>query len=238
MQLALNGDEVSIDTLITQLIAETDPEKREVLRRALSSVTNAARVDSVLDYLTHSNDPDVARGIQLALAQMATPVITRRLGQAYNQVASDEAAVRIATAVEWTRSALCLPVLAEFLNAPGVPLQDRLSRASLRAITNLGTPYSVTILATRMEQATEEDATLLAGALAQIRGGGTEHELMAVAQGLRPETRRLETRLAAIKALGNYPLSLTRQALEVLSADADAQVAAAAKVVLQRPRRE
>ena len=60
----------------------------------------AVFVDSLLDYLTHSNDPDLARGIPLALAHMATPAIIRRLGQAYHKVASDDAAVRIATAVE------------------------------------------------------------------------------------------------------------------------------------------
>lgn len=227
------SDEISVNDLVNQLLAETDPDKQDVLRRALASISNPAQVNSLLEHLTTSDDPDVAHGIQLALARMATPAIIRKLGESYQNVENDEAALRIAQAVEWTHSVQCLPALADLMNTPGASIQDRLSRAALYAIANLGAPYSVTILATRMERANEEEAAILTEAMAAIRVGGTVHELLAVAQGLRQETAGSATRVAAIKGLVNYPLTLTREDLEKLAIDADAQVAAAANSAMQ-----
>lgn len=230
--LALNGSVVEVEMLVAHLKDEKDAVQKEYLRQMLGSVTNPDSFDLLLKFYATDPDFDVSSGSGVAVVGMLTGRNLKSLVQLYETLPA-ESAKRVAQLVHFACAPDALPVLAEILNSPGIDLRDYLSQAALGALVKTGTPYAAAVLARRLDRTTApEDETILTQALSSVSQSGTENELIAIAQGKQDATRSA-TRVGAIRALANYPLSQVRGALQQLVTDPEPLVASTAASVLK-----
>ena len=209
----------------------TQPDERAKLRSTLANSDAKGNAELFIDLLQQSADDDVIAGAQGALARVADAALCKQLVAAYEQ-GSDEAAIRIARTLELVRATDAVPVLIQAIDAPGIPIEDRLSLAAMRALTSIGSPAAVRALAARLNRANDTDAAVLSLALTTVARPGSAPEIIAIAKGMRENADTPRTRAAATLALRNYPITETAESLQALAADLDLEVATAARKAL------
>ncbi len=204
-----------IQTQVEGILAETDDLVRLDLAMKMAARATAADVEVMIDLVVHSDNEELVQGAQTATADHISNAQLTQLITLYESAASEAAAARIAGIVSEVHKAEALPVLGEILFSPTIPIDDALSAGALTAITRLGTPQSVNIIAKRLDQAKTDEHARLATALKRIRKPGAERELNNIVLGRR-DWNQPHTRLAALHALANFPQSLSQEALQQL----------------------
>lgn len=228
LELARSGSPAEIDMLLDQLRQETDPRRRQTLRTALSSISNLAAAQHLITRLAEVADEDAILGLERALSVMADESVVRSLAAAYETV-PEARAPRITRVVESVLHDAAVPALAALVADPAIPATDELSKAALKALARLGTPYAAATLARRLDSATAlEEIEFLGHLLAAVDRAGTQSEITAIAQGKQDATQT-HTRLAAMRALSHYPTEETASALRHLASDPDPQVGSLAQ---------
>jgi HEAT repeat protein len=216
---------------VAQLRSEPDPERKSAMRQTLASVRDPASADLLIQFLAEDGDPEVVSGAEQALLGMMSAPLMQKIISAY-RAAAKPSAKKIALLVERVRTPAAFPILAEMLQASVIHADDPLILAALHTLAVTGTPYTAAVLARRLDQAaTPDEEVILTNALAAVSSDGTVNELIAIAQG-KQDVTRAATRVGAIRALANYPISQVRAALQELATDRDPQIASAAVQVL------
>lgn len=226
--LAERGEVKDVASLVGLIEREVNSEKKTWLSQVLATVSNPSSKEELLrQYLGHS-DQEVVEGTRQALHSLADAKFVRDLVLSYRDV-TNQKAERIVAFVGGISQPSVLPALEEIINEAGIEIADALSMASIRALANAGTPYATAALARRLEKAADEDEVLLLSlALTRIKRVGSDHELVHIAVG-HQDASRITTRVAAIRALSQFPTPLAQKTLEKLAQDSDPSVAAAAQ---------
>jgi HEAT repeat protein len=223
----------SVQPILDELRAASAGPQREARIINLGRIRDRALAPELLDAVESAHLPEDALAvIQWNLIGMADAALVADIAARYERVPDSEVAARLTFIVGRIINDDATDALAGLVTAD-VPVLDLLAKAALSSLMHIGTPFAAASIARRLDVANEEDQGILANALSRIERVGTQHELIAIAQGKQDATRSV-TRIAATAALVHYPDQATLTALARLANDEDQQVAETAKKVLAK----
>lgn len=190
-------------------------------------------VKQLIHGLVTASDAERAGEIRHQLAGLASRRTARLLIEAYSQVTSDEQRQRLVDTLAKMTVEDALPEIVPLLMNPSFGVTHPLSRAARQVLMRTGTPYAVEVLAARIQSSSAEEQGVYANALSSVSADSAIDELLILAQGRRQECNGTFVRVAAIKALRNFPSSLTRKTFETMTSDPDEMVSDAADLALR-----
>lgn len=196
-----------------------------------------ADVSQLILNLGRASDSPGADELQRELANLASRRTARLIIEAGLQATTEDQVNRLAGALAKMTVDEALPEVVGLLENPTLGTMHPLAKAARQVLARTGTPYAVSVLAKSLQAAAPEDQALYAVALSSVAADQAIDELIILAEGRRPELAVPMVRTAAIRALRQYPLSLTGPTLDRLVADPEPTISETAKTVAAMMRR-
>lgn len=215
--------------LITRIQTTPSGRARRQFSSALASVNNRALATLFLDVLATSQERDIVFPVLRALANSADTPLLNQVVQRYQGSNSMTERQNLVDAIRHMQNAACVEGLLAIIDQQRVLSSvDPLVLAAVDTLGAIGSQEALSPLFTRLQSERDEASSLLLDAIGRVHNPGSLPFLTSVANGQMPSPR-LNSRLAAIQALGNFNDDEVQRALSSLSQnDPNPEVRAAA----------
>ncbi len=193
----------------------------ELKTRACQKLSEADTLglrDFLVD-LIPSTDPDTSRALALAVGAQADSALVMRLVERFDATSDEQIKQGTQLMMSAVSSPQAMQTLAAIVTDPLNGITDPLVAAAAQALARSANAPSVDTLLQKMNSAAESsDSTTLADLISSISSPAAESALGFAAKGNKATTN-LDVRLAAVRALANFPTPESRLVLQQLQSD-------------------
>ncbi len=230
--LARIGTPTAAAALLDTVAETEDGSYKEELSRRIAGISNHDSWPLLLDTMTQTSDPTIARATLASLSKMAdTPVLDEIIAR-YETAATEAEMEQLAQLVRNIQSSQAAEALLSLAGDVKSTPQDSLQQAAIEALAKVADTQSVSYLLQRLEASAPGEGMDVYNAITQIDSPQAQSQLLYAAAGNK-EVSAEYGRTAAIEALRNYPSQETCALLErIIAQDSNAKVVTAASRTL------
>jgi len=231
--LARIGTPTATAALLDTLAQVKEGAYKEELGRKLSAITNHDSWPLLLETMTQTGDPTVARAASVSLARMADTPVLDEIAAHYEAATTEIETDRIAQLVRSIESPDATDALLSLAGDVASTPQNSLQQAAVDALANVGDARCISHLMQRLEATTPGESSNAYSAITRISSPEAYSQLLYAAAGNK-EVSAEYGRTAAIEALKNYPSEETVALLErIVAQESNTKVVSAAGRTLE-----
>ncbi len=210
-------------------------ELKTIICQKLSGIETREKRDFLMGAIAYV-DSDLQRALARALGAQADAEFIGVLIDRYDNQPNED--VRASTLMVLREAVVpeATEMLTAIVNDPTNGVSEPLVRAASETLAKSATTPGVAALIRKLEASAGNDQQVLSDLVAGISSPAAHSGLLFSAKGNK-ESKSAVARVAALKALSNYPTMETLQVVRPLMADPDSQVQAAARDVVNKIER-
>lgn len=221
------------DRLLRQTAALPDGEEKMQLAQQVGAIRDPAAAPVLLDWAVVTTDRVLLRSALDALGPLGDAELIAEIQRRFAAAFRADDRFRLAKVIRNITNPESVPALIELANDALAP--EPLIIAATEALATLATPPAVSLLLGKIDTVAPDDTGRLMTAIARIDRTEALALLQYAALGNKDAPSDL-ARVAAIQALANFRDEQTRELLQRLGGDPNADVRDAAREVLARSR--
>lgn len=207
-------------------------ELKTLICQRLSGIETREKRDFLLGAIAYV-DSDLQRALAHALGRQADAEFIGALIERYDNQPNED--VRASTLMVFREAVVpqATEMLTAIVNDPTNGVSEPLVRVASETLAKSATTPGVAALIRKLEASSGGDQQILADLVAGISAPAAHSGLLFSAKGNK-ESRSAVARVAALKALSNYPTMETLQAVRPLISDPDPQIQTTARDVVTK----
>lgn len=221
--LSRSGTAEQVRSVLLRLVALPPGQEKMDLVRALNVGARRELHPWLLEVFAGSDDVEVSRELKQQLAAKATPELIAVAIGVHDAGADATAQSRVLEFLRECSGDESVEALADALLEPSRPVSEPVNAAIARALAANGSGVAVDALLLRLSGAGDAEAKFLADLLKGVTRPEAQGQLIRAAEGNKMAST-VESRVASIQALGNYPTLETLAVMQRLSADPDVRI--------------
>ncbi len=226
------GTEESITGLVLVLRNLPAGEVKSLICQKLEKLEAGTGREFLLGLLLVDADQEVARALTSALGSQADEALIDRLVALYDAVPDPGARDRLLDVLSQGTTDRIAPAIGALINDEARGLADPLMLAAGRALADNASAQALDVLLGKLSKAGKQaESSEFAGIVAGIWRPRAHHALLYAAEGNKIATAPA-SRIAAIRALKNFPGEETTEVLTRVASDPDKTISAAAREVV------